>query len=254
MQARIAVLALLAGCPAPGGYTTPPSPPQCTGGAKLVNNSCYCAAGMTWNGLQCQGTPQAGTCGGNSYPFGPDGFAQCFCLDGYKLDNAQCIELSCSGGSVASGDQCVCPDGTQWDGSQCVAVQQQLTCNGGAVPSGDQCVCPDGTQWDGAQCVAVPQQRRTCRSVLLDKGYGPSTMSSCDGLPQRCTIALLDKGYGPSAFASCRGADPACTVALLDKGYGPSAFASCEHVNAGCAIDLLNRGYGPSAFDNCKRR
>jgi hypothetical protein len=151
----------------------------CSGGARAFGKQCFCADGMNWNGLTCQGTPIAGACSGGGYPFGPQ--KQCMCLDGYGLNNGQCIELNCTGGSVPRVNQCVCPDGTDWDAgaNQCVApqvvqqsapeggdagdqggdqtVQDQPTCPAGAVLQGDQCACPDGTEWDGAQCSAIPQ-------------------------------------------------------------------------------------------------
>src|SRR5690242_10641268 len=108
----ILVVAAVAACnPAGTSATTTTMPQQvtCSGGAKNIANQCYCATGTTWNGLTCQGTPIAGTCGGGSYPFGPPGYEQCLCLDGYMLSNQQCVELQCTGGAVAQVDQCVCP-------------------------------------------------------------------------------------------------------------------------------------------------
>ena len=166
-----------------------PPPVVCSGGTRAVNNVCYCADGQSWNGLACQGTPIAENCGGGAYAFGPAGAQQCFCLDGFRADNGQCVELQCSGGAVAQIDQCVCPNGQSWDGAQCVEppppVQpdpgdtgdanaggcpegtvaggpfgdQCMSCPGGAIPTGmynRECACPDGTGWNGAEC-AVPQ-------------------------------------------------------------------------------------------------
>lgn len=167
-----------------------PPPVVCSGGTRAVNNVCYCADGQSWNGLACQGTPLAETCGGGAYAFGPQGASQCFCLDGFRANNGQCIELQCSGGAVAQIDQCVCPNGQSWDGAQCVEPpppvapdpppdpgdtsaggcpdgtvaggpfgDQCMSCAGGAIPTGlynRDCACPDGTAWNGAECT-VPE-------------------------------------------------------------------------------------------------
>gem|GEM_PF-774274 len=160
----------------------------CSGGARAVNNVCYCAEGQSWNGLACQGTPVAENCGGGGFAFGPPGGYQCFCLDGFRSDNGQCVELQCTGGAVAQVDQCGCPNGQSWDGAQCVDPpppapadpgdgdanaggcpegsvaggpfgDQCVSCPGGMIPTGmynRDCACPDGTVWNGAEC-AAPQ-------------------------------------------------------------------------------------------------
>jgi hypothetical protein len=166
----------------------------CDGGRRNINNLCYCADGQTWNGQTCQGTASAGNCAGGAFAFGPPQDQRCFCLDGFRLDNGQCVELQCTGGSFAQVDQCVCPNGTSWDNTQCVAPPEQpqgddtsggggdaeanpeapcpegsvlggqfgdqcMSCPGGAVPSGlynQECACPDGTVSNGSECV-VPQ-------------------------------------------------------------------------------------------------
>lgn len=147
----LVLLVLFSGCQPAGSYwgERPSPPPTCTGGAELVNNTCYCAHGTTWNGLICQGTPNAATCTGNSYPFGPAGFQKCYCLDGYKLDGAQCIALQCTGGAVASGDRCVCREGAHWNGSECLPV---IHCGGGSFQQGNRCACPSNTTWNGEAC------------------------------------------------------------------------------------------------------
>lgn len=271
MAIRYAVLAaLLAGC---AGLNLR-LPKTCSGGAKLVDNECYCAAGQTWNGLACQGTPQANNCGGNSFSFGPTGKAQCFCLDGYRLDGNQCVQLQCSGGSFASGDQCVCPNNTQWNGAACA----EITCSGGAVVANNQCVCPDGTQWTGSECAApapppapppepapapvpepAPAPGVTCNGGAV--AYGDHCVcpegtawdgSACAAQVRRtCRQTLLDKNYGPSSFASCDGVNQRCAIALLDKNYGPSSLASCKGVDPTCAEALLAHNYGPSSLSSC---
>jgi hypothetical protein len=162
-----------------------PPPVVCTGGMRNVGNRCYCAAGQSWNGLTCQGTPDPGACAGGAYPFGPPNAITCFCLDGFRLDSNQCIQLQCTGGAFAQVDQCVCPNGHQWDGAQCVAPpepqddgeqgtdaacpegsvvggpfgDQCMSCPGGGIPTGlynRDCACPDGTIWNGSEC-AAPQ-------------------------------------------------------------------------------------------------
>jgi hypothetical protein len=263
------VLVLLVACGGRAMTASEPQPVVCSGGAKNIANQCYCPSGTTWNGLLCQGTPVAGTCGGGSYPFGPAGAEQCFCLDGYKLDGQQCIQLQCTGGSVAQVAQCVCPNGTQWDGAQCAAVAEQpaqqpdqqpaqVQCSGGAVAQGDQCVCPDGAQWDGQQCAAVaqapqPHHRASCSAALINKGYAPSAAEYCKGANDRCAVALVDKGYGPDAMPYCKGVKGGCAEALVAKGYGPDAMPYCQNVDEQCALASIANGYGPDALASCKR-
>lgn len=95
-------------------------PAVCSGGARPIGKQCFCADGMTWNGLTCQGVPIAGSCTGGSYPYGPA--HQCACLPGSRWGGGQCVELQCTGGSVAGLDQCECPQGTSWNGAQCVSL------------------------------------------------------------------------------------------------------------------------------------
>jgi hypothetical protein len=159
----------------------------CDGGRRNINNLCYCADGQTWNGQACMGTPLAETCGGGAYAFGPANRSQCFCLDGFRVDNGQCVELQCTGGAFAQVDHCACPNNQVWDNEQCVTPpepQQQadqgdanaspcpdgavvggpfsdqcISCTGGAVPGGlynQDCLCPEGTASNGTDCV-VPQ-------------------------------------------------------------------------------------------------
>jgi hypothetical protein len=136
-------IALVASCKLPPGAFA--APVECSGGAEAIAGGCYCANGMQWNGLTCQGTPDPTGCQGGSYLFGPVGQQACHCMLGTTLDgNGQCVALQCTGGAVAGDSQCVCPEGTSWDGSQCAAPQVQQpvasSCTGGAVQSGDQCV------------------------------------------------------------------------------------------------------------------
>jgi hypothetical protein len=140
-----------------------PPPVVCSGGTRAVNNVCYCAEGQSWNGLSCQGTPIAESCGGGGYAFGPQGGYQCFCLDGFRWDGSQCLELQCSGGAVAQVDTCACPNGQSWDGAQCVdpppppdpGTPSDGDPTASVCPDGE-CACPDGTVANGSECV-TPQ-------------------------------------------------------------------------------------------------
>jgi len=224
----LAVTAAIASCRFPGATMSQPT--QCSGGAELIGNACFCANGMIWNGLACQGTPDPSGCSGGSYLFGPAGSASCHCMLGSTVNNGECVALQCTGGAVAGDTECVCPNGTQWDGAQCAAPQ--LQCNGGAVASGDQCVCPDATAWDGTSCVAsvapAPAPRRTCKSVMAEKNYEPGQWRLCNGVNERCAIALLDKNYEPGRLPLCRGVDGACAETLLAKNYEPGQLVNCK--------------------------
>jgi hypothetical protein len=278
----VAVVPVVAACGFGGGMTTmttmPPAVPNCAGGTRLVAGQCYCAAGMAWNGLACQGTPSAGTCGGGGYPFGPAGGEQCFCLDGYMIADGTCVALQCSGGAVAGVDQCVCPDGTSWDGAQCATIAQVPAtpqCTGGAMASGDQCVCPDGTSWDGAQCaVAAPdlsatttsstdaggdedarphgRHRESCRAAVIRKGLDPSWASRCEGVEDRCAVAVLERNLDPSWLPSCQGVNGRCAEAVMQHGLDPSWLSTCKGVDGRCAAAFLDRNIDPSWISRCQ--
>jgi len=66
----------------------------CDGGRRNVNNLCYCPDGQTWGGHACMGTPLAQECSGGAYAFGPPNDSQCFCLDGFAVNNGQCVETA----------------------------------------------------------------------------------------------------------------------------------------------------------------
>jgi hypothetical protein len=248
-------IALAASCKLPPGAFA--APVQCTGGAELINNTCYCANGMQWNGLTCQGTPDGTGCQGNAYLFGPVGAQSCHCMLGNTLDSSgTCVALQCTGGAVPGDTQCVCPNNGTWDGAQCQAAAAAPQCSGGAVPNGDQCACPDGTTWDGTNCVAAaqpdvaappqcpdgsswdgtqcvaaqvaPAPRRTCRTVMLEKNYEPGLLQNCNGVNERCAVTLLDKNYEPGLLQLCKGVDGACAEELLNKNYEPGQLGNCK--------------------------
>ncbi len=221
-------------------------PVQCSGGAELVAGGCYCANGMLWNGQTCQGTPDPGPCQGGAYPFGPAGAVECHCMLGNTVDSSgSCQPLQCSGGAVPGDNLCVCPDSTQWDGSQCVGATADqaapqdtttATCPDGSTWDGSQCAvnatCPDGSTWDGSQCAVndtsgstSPPPRRTCLSVMGEKGYSPALWSACRGTNERCAVALLDAGFQPALLESCKNVDGACAEQLLRQGNQPALLA-----------------------------
>jgi hypothetical protein len=236
----LTILVAVVGCRLPpGGMLSMPI--QCSGGAELIANGCYCANGTQWNGLTCQGTPDPTGCAGGSFLFGPAGSSSCHCMLGTTLDSTgTCVALQCTGGAVAGDTECVCPADTQWDGSQCVGAQPQevavsdppsTSCASGTVASGDQCLCPDGTSWDGTQCVsapsAPPRSSRACRLLMIKKGYSPNDLANCDGVDDRCAVAMLNHGYSPHDVTNCQGVDGKCAEALLAKMGSPHDVANC---------------------------
>lgn len=99
----------------------------CTGGSRAVGGGCYCARGQQWDGSQCAGTPETGTCTqrGAMEVISPAG-SMCFCPDGWIWTDANRTECQpCGGGSFADGDRCVCPAGTAWIDNACQQPQEQ---------------------------------------------------------------------------------------------------------------------------------
>lgn len=139
-----------------------PGPVVCYGGGRQMGDGCFCARGQTWDGSQCVGTPETGSCTqkGAMEVVSPAGSA-CFCPDGWIWTDQNRVEcVACGGGSLAQGDTaCVCPEGTAWIENACQAVQQPvaevpqpMSCTGGAIATDQGCQCPQGTGWDGASC------------------------------------------------------------------------------------------------------
>ncbi len=167
--ALLALTSMLPACACGAGGGAGGGGIVCTGGARMVGAGCFCPTGTTFDGTQCQGQAQQGSCpAGELEVVGQTG-AACFCPDGQVWADANRTGCAaCTGGSIASGDSCVCPDGTAWDGNQNQCVQQQVVaqeqpqqpqCQGGAILTDNGCACPDGTQWDGNQCSPVQQQQ-----------------------------------------------------------------------------------------------
>ncbi len=130
----------------------------CTGGARIVGSACYCAKGQTWNGAQCAGTPETGSCTQkNAMEVVGAAGSICYCPDNWIWNNASRTEcLPCTGGAIANGDACYCPEGTAWNNSTCEPIPQAApvaSCMGGAIATDQGCQCPQGSSWNGVQCM-----------------------------------------------------------------------------------------------------
>jgi hypothetical protein len=247
-----------------------------------INGVCYCPNGQTWNGVACQGTPDFRGCQGNSVWFGPAAGGSCRCMAGYTVNASTntCDQLSCTGGSVASGNECACPNNLTWDGAQCSAPScpagttwdgSACACPNGALWNQTQCECPDGTSWDGTQCAAAATAAGpACEGGSVWNGtdcvcenstwngsqcVGAAAAPSAQRKPRRsCRTALLDKGYGPERLASCNNVNDRCALALIDKGYDPARLSACRlPIDSNCAEDLIRQGYGPERLASCRR-
>ncbi len=93
-----------------------------------------------------------------------------------------------------------------------------------------------------------------CAQTIIDKGYGPTLVSNCQGADEYCAVKLLEKGYHPSQLSNCSNVEPTCALKLLDKGYHPNQLSSCQRdLSPGCADLLLDKGYHPTQLNHCAR-
>jgi hypothetical protein len=136
--------------------------------------------------------------------------------------------------------------------------------------------CGKDTHWDGSHCEANETKdddhekeshhdhdhdhdhehehghEPDCRALVIEKGFGPSAASACEGAEPRCAEAVLNGGFGPSALSNCKSVNPSCAVEVIKGGFGPSALPACIHVDGMCSVSVLKHGFGPSALSSCK--